>query len=131
MPLYSHVIRALDALGLAYLHVIEPRSSGAGRAEVNHQNVPSAMQLFRPQWRGVLISAGGLTAPQPRPRSRRDTRMRGSRHLSPQGRGRSRSTAEASGEGTLHTLVLADRPAPHPDRIWRCDPASPLRGEVT
>jgi N-ethylmaleimide reductase len=60
MPLYSHVIRALDALGLAYLHFIEPRSSGAGRAEVNHQNVPSAMQLFRPHWRGVLISAGGF-----------------------------------------------------------------------
>jgi N-ethylmaleimide reductase len=31
MPLYSHVIRSLDALGLAYLHFIEPRSSGAGR----------------------------------------------------------------------------------------------------
>jgi N-ethylmaleimide reductase len=40
MPLYSHVIRALDAPGLAYLDFIEPRSSGAGRAEVNHQNVP-------------------------------------------------------------------------------------------
>ena len=61
MPLYSHVIKALDALGLAYLHFIEPRSSGAGRAEVNHQNVPSAMVLFRPIWRGVLISAGGFT----------------------------------------------------------------------
>jgi N-ethylmaleimide reductase len=61
MPLYTHVIKALDALGLAYLHFIEPRSSGAGRAEVNHQNVPSAMVLFRPIWRGVLISAGGFT----------------------------------------------------------------------
>jgi N-ethylmaleimide reductase len=61
MPLYSHVIKALDELGLAYLHFIEPRSSGAGRAEVNHQNVPSAMVLFRPIWRGVLISAGGFT----------------------------------------------------------------------
>jgi len=61
MPLYSHVIQALDTLGLAYLHFIEPRSSGAGRAEVNHQNVPSAMVLFRPMWRGVLISAGGFT----------------------------------------------------------------------
>jgi N-ethylmaleimide reductase len=61
MPLYSHVITSLDALGLAYLHFIEPRSSGAGRAEVNHQNVPSAMALFRPIWRGVLISAGGFT----------------------------------------------------------------------
>ena len=61
MPLYTHVIKALDSLGLAYLHFIEPRSSGAGRAEVNHQNVPSAMALFRPFWRSVLISAGGFT----------------------------------------------------------------------
>jgi len=61
MPLYSHVVKALDPLGLAYLHFIEPRSSGAGRAEVNHQNVPSAMELFRPMWHGVLITAGGFT----------------------------------------------------------------------
>jgi N-ethylmaleimide reductase len=61
MPLYTYVLKALDSLGLAYLHFIEPRSSGAGRAEVNHQNVPSAMMLFRPIWRGVLISAGGFT----------------------------------------------------------------------
>ena len=60
MPLYSHVVKALDKLGLAYLHFIEPRSSGAGRAEVNHQNVPSAMVLFRPFWSGVLIAAGGF-----------------------------------------------------------------------
>jgi N-ethylmaleimide reductase len=61
MPLYTHVVKALDSLGLAYLHFIEPRSSGAGRAEVNWQNVPSAMVLFRPLWRGVLIAAGGFT----------------------------------------------------------------------
>ena len=61
MPLYTHVIEALNPLGLAYLHFIEPRSSGAGRAEVNHQNVPSAMALFRPIWNGVLITAGGFT----------------------------------------------------------------------
>ncbi|MEA2869469.1 MAG: N-ethylmaleimide reductase [Bradyrhizobium sp.] len=61
MPLYTHVIKSLDPLGLAYLHFIEPRSSGAGRAEVNHQNVPSAMVLFRPIWNGVLIAAGGFT----------------------------------------------------------------------
>ncbi len=61
MPLYTHVVEALNPLGLAYLHFIEPRSSGAGRAEVNHQNVPSAMVLFRPLWRGVLITAGGFT----------------------------------------------------------------------
>ncbi len=61
MPLYTHVVKALDQLGLAYLHFIEPRSSGAGRAEVNWQNVPSAMVLFRPHWRGVLVTAGGFT----------------------------------------------------------------------
>lgn len=61
MPLYTHVMQSLNPLGLAYLHFIEPRSSGAGRAEVNHQNVPSAMVLFRPIWKGVLITAGGFT----------------------------------------------------------------------
>jgi N-ethylmaleimide reductase len=61
MPIYTHAIQLLNPLGLAYLHFIEPRSSGAGRAEVNHQNVPSAMVLFRPVWKGVLISAGGFT----------------------------------------------------------------------
>src|ERR1700736_2304939 len=50
MPLYPW--------GLASLPLTEPRSSGAGRAEVNHQTVPSAMAVFRPIWRGVLISAG-------------------------------------------------------------------------
>ncbi|QWG22760.1 alkene reductase [Bradyrhizobium sediminis] len=61
MPLYTHVVQSLNPLGLAYLHFIEPRSSGAGRAEVNHQNVPSAMVLFRPIWKGILIAAGGFT----------------------------------------------------------------------
>jgi N-ethylmaleimide reductase len=61
MPLYTQAIKALDRLGLAYLHFIEPRSSGAGRAEVNHQNVPSAMVLFRAMWSSKLISAGGFT----------------------------------------------------------------------
>jgi N-ethylmaleimide reductase len=61
MPLYTHAIQSLNPLGLAYLHFIEPRSSGAGRAEVNWQNVPSAMVLFRPIWKGVLITAGGFT----------------------------------------------------------------------
>jgi N-ethylmaleimide reductase len=60
MPLYTYAVQSLNLLGLAYLHFIEPRSSGAGRAEVNHQNVPSAMVLFRPIWNGVLITAGGF-----------------------------------------------------------------------
>jgi N-ethylmaleimide reductase len=61
MPLYKHAIEQLNPLGLAYLHFIEPRSSGAGRAEVNWQGVPSAMVPHRPIWKGVLITAGGFT----------------------------------------------------------------------
>jgi N-ethylmaleimide reductase len=58
MPLYSHLVRELDTMGLAYLHLIEPRASGAGQREVDHQNVPFASELFRPMWRGVLVAAG-------------------------------------------------------------------------
>jgi N-ethylmaleimide reductase len=62
MPLYSHVIGALDPIGLAYLHLIEPRASGAGQREVDHQDVPSAAVLFRPLWQGTLITAGNFKA---------------------------------------------------------------------
>lgn len=61
MPLYSHLMAELDKMGLAYLHLIEPRASGAGQKEVDHKNVPSACELFRPLWRGCLISAGNFT----------------------------------------------------------------------
>ncbi|MFM1988252.1 MAG: hypothetical protein RJA99_1209 [Pseudomonadota bacterium] len=59
-PLYRHLIRELDAMGLAYLHLIEPRASGAGQREVDHQGVPSAATLFRADWRGALIAAGNF-----------------------------------------------------------------------
>jgi N-ethylmaleimide reductase len=62
MPLYSHVVTELNKLGLAYLHLIEPRASGAGQREVDHQDVPSAAELFRPLWNGPLIAAGNFTA---------------------------------------------------------------------
>ncbi len=61
LPLYTYTIRALASYGLAYLHLIEPRSSGSGRADVDHQDVPSAAALFRPIWPGVLIAAGNFT----------------------------------------------------------------------
>jgi N-ethylmaleimide reductase len=62
MPLYSYVIGELGKLNLAYLHFVEPRSSGVGRAEVFHENVPKAYELFRPLWKGVLVTAGGFDA---------------------------------------------------------------------
>lgn len=60
MPLYSHLVRELDTLGLAYLHLIEPRASGAGQREVDRQDAPSAARLFRPMWHGALIAAGNF-----------------------------------------------------------------------
>lgn len=58
LPLYTYLIERLAGLGLAYLHLIEPRASGAGQAEVDHQNVPFSSELFRPHWSNVLIAAG-------------------------------------------------------------------------
>ncbi|MCU5774445.1 alkene reductase [Erwiniaceae bacterium BAC15a-03b] len=61
LPLYSYLIKQLATLDLAYLHLIEPRASGAGQAEVNHQNVPFASELFRPLWPNALIAAGNYS----------------------------------------------------------------------
>ncbi|WP_288903578.1 alkene reductase [uncultured Sneathiella sp.] len=60
LPLYSHLISELDKFNLAYLHLIEPRASGTGQRDVDHKNVPSAAQLFRPMWHGHLIAAGNF-----------------------------------------------------------------------
>ncbi|MCZ4314796.1 alkene reductase [Comamonadaceae bacterium G21597-S1] len=62
MPLYAHLIGGLRRLGLAYLHLIEPRASGVGAAEVDRAGLPSAAVLFRPMWDKVLISAGNHDA---------------------------------------------------------------------
>lgn len=63
LPLYSHVIAELNTVGLAYLHLIEPRASGAGQGEVDHQDVPGGAETFRDAWRGVLITAGNFRGP--------------------------------------------------------------------
>ena len=58
--LYRQLIQALDKMDLAYLHLIEPRASGAGQAEVDHKDVPSAANMYRTDWSGVLITAGNF-----------------------------------------------------------------------
>ncbi len=59
-PLYRTLIRELDKMGLAYLHLIEPRASGTGQAEVDHKGMPSAATMYRPDWHGPLIAAGNF-----------------------------------------------------------------------
>jgi N-ethylmaleimide reductase len=60
LPLYSHLVRELAKLKLAYLHLIEPRASGTGKADIFREGQPSAAQTFRPLWPTVLIDAGGF-----------------------------------------------------------------------
>ncbi|RAR98757.1 alkene reductase [Ensifer adhaerens] len=60
-PLYQYAIQELAKLGLAYLHLIEPRASGTGSADVSYGEALSASRLFRPFWSGVLIAAGGYS----------------------------------------------------------------------
>ena len=60
--LFSYVLEQLSARGIAYVHVIEPRSSGAGRADVKVDEVPSTSELFRSSFKGTFISAGGYEA---------------------------------------------------------------------
>jgi N-ethylmaleimide reductase len=59
IPLYTHVIEALAARRLGYLHLIEPRASGTGKADIHRPEQPSATATFRSRWPGVLIGAGG------------------------------------------------------------------------
>jgi N-ethylmaleimide reductase len=54
---YGAAIRALDPLGLAFLHLIEPRVSGNTDAD---PDAPSVAALFRPLWHGPSIVAGGF-----------------------------------------------------------------------
>lgn len=64
MSLYTPLIRALAPMGLAYLHLIEPRAAGAGKGLPEREGVPLNTALFRPYWPGVLIGAGGYDRPR-------------------------------------------------------------------
>ena len=59
--LFTAVIEKLNGFGLAYLHMIEPRSTTAGGNEDINQNAPLTADLFRKKFKGAFISAGGFT----------------------------------------------------------------------
>jgi len=56
------VLQELSKRGVAYAHLIEPRSSAAGMQDQNLADTPNAAKLFRQAFTGALISAGGYTA---------------------------------------------------------------------
>ena len=59
--LFIDVAQRLDKLGLAYLHLIEPRVSGNDTNAGKDQKTPIAAQLIRRHFKGVIIAAGGFT----------------------------------------------------------------------
>jgi N-ethylmaleimide reductase len=59
VTLFNYVLRQLSDRGIAYAHVIEPRSTGAGGGDAVAGHLPSTSELFRASFKGVFISAGG------------------------------------------------------------------------
>jgi N-ethylmaleimide reductase len=57
--LFSYFIEQLNNLNLAYLHIIEPRSTMAGGSDQVVSNLPSTSHLFRKLFKGKVIMAGG------------------------------------------------------------------------
>ncbi|WP_458068282.1 alkene reductase [Rhodanobacter sp. BL-MT-08] len=58
--LFGYVADELDKLGLAYLHLIEPRVNGSTIDESRDQN-PLAARMIRQHYHGPIIAAGGFT----------------------------------------------------------------------
>jgi N-ethylmaleimide reductase len=57
--LFTYVADELNKLGLAYLHLIEPRIAGNIEDESKNQ-APVATQLIRKHFKGLIIAAGGF-----------------------------------------------------------------------
>ncbi|XVN48579.1 alkene reductase [Novosphingobium rhizosphaerae] len=54
---FGYVARKLDGLGIAYLHVVEPRIKGT---ELIAEGEPIAVRHLRPLFGGTIIAAGGF-----------------------------------------------------------------------
>ncbi|MGH1351867.1 MAG: alkene reductase [Methyloligellaceae bacterium] len=59
VELFSYVLEQLNAREIAYVHLIEPRATKAGRNDTINEEAPSTSEIFRDKFNGVFISAGG------------------------------------------------------------------------
>lgn len=59
IELFNYVLEELEKRKIAYVHLIEPRSSFAGGSDKLDDNAVITSKLFRKNFTGVLISAGG------------------------------------------------------------------------
>jgi len=59
ITLFNAVIQKLNGYQLAYVHMIEPRSTSAGGNDQVNAEAPVTSEIFRAAYQGKFISAGG------------------------------------------------------------------------
>ena len=59
VALFTAVLNKLNSYGLAYVHMIEPRSTSAGGGDQVNEGAPITSEMFRNVYQGKLITAGG------------------------------------------------------------------------
>jgi N-ethylmaleimide reductase len=59
VALFTAAINKLNAYNLAYVHMIEPRSTSAGGGDQVYEDAPITSELFRKAYQGKFITAGG------------------------------------------------------------------------
>ncbi|KAL4876847.1 hypothetical protein BJY04DRAFT_138850 [Aspergillus karnatakaensis] len=59
-PQFTHLVKNLSSLNLAYLHIVEPRISGSTTVEAAHEDHDFLLNAYGKD--GVVILAGGFTA---------------------------------------------------------------------
>jgi len=74
VALFSYVLQQLSERGIAYAHVVEPRTTGAGGGRPTDDSAPRTAHIFRKAFQGVLISAAATRRPRQRKPSPATTR---------------------------------------------------------
>ena len=59
VALFTAAIQKLNAYNLAYLHMIEPRSTSAGGGDQVFEDAPITSEMFRAAYQGKFLTAGG------------------------------------------------------------------------
>jgi len=59
VALFTAAIHQLNTYNLAYVHMIEPRSTSAGGGDQVYEDAPITSELFRKAYQGKFITAGG------------------------------------------------------------------------
>ena len=62
VPQFSHVVDIASKVGLAYLHLVESRISGASNANITDGSADEGLDFIYDLWDGPLLVAGGYGA---------------------------------------------------------------------